>query len=499
MKLERPDWYFAITIVVSVMLAIAPTYIVQDWITANSNVLTIFFIAVTICIMFLWFVYRRYNIIIISNGLDYIISEIRNYSKSGGVISSTAIFEDSIHDAVTEYLEKNIDSIKSNFIFKRLVLLDNPALEFVWIKGFLNLKNDLFTPIIYHVTALKRPIVSKIIKSVPNLSIVIFYNKKQDVVKSYLGFKGGTRPFGISIVNTRISKSLEKYLNSFVNSANKLEDTSNLPSEPSFSNIFFYNIISLLEDESFSKRIGDKDDILLIGAFGSSGLSLQKRVNDNSGATLEGDLDLLFYLSRHANVDQVKDRIVSSLKNEFDELREVIDTNNLRFNVEISNMDNKYYCYRDSIHIDIQLHQAGNEEDEGYYIDESKARLLGYSIFDDSFYVIYSKNDISIKEHGILLPDVPIERDKRIDLVLNSQEYGVRTAKNRILMFEYKDTDPKRLLWIVLQNYIWALTGYRTRVKSELVDYVNSRIWVNNLDSFSKEILDELNTTSVVS
>lgn len=319
MNLEKSDWYFGISVALALLLASAPMYIVQDWVTSNYRLVSILFILLAIIILIIWLVYRYYNINIISDGLSYIYSEIDDFSKKGGVILSTAIFEDSIHDGITEYLDDNINAITSDLTFKRLVLLDNPALEFVWIRNFLNLKskNNLFYPIIYHVTAIKRPVVSKIIKSVPNIGIVVFYDNRKKVLKTYLGFKGGSKPFGISIGNARISKLIEEYLNKFILSANELKNTDKIPSDLSFSDILFYNIIAVLEDENYSKRLEDRDEILFIGAFGSSGLLLQKRVNTNSTVSLEGDLDLLFYLSSHANKHQVKEKIVSTLETEY--------------------------------------------------------------------------------------------------------------------------------------------------------------------------------------
>lgn len=441
-------------------------------------------IIISIFLFIIWIVKRYFGLTLETNGLRYIKHEIDKCMKNGGELLSTAIFEISTQDEVTEYIKRNIDKVMNKFLYARFVLLDNPTLQYIWMTDFLKLKNKLFTPRIYHVDALKRQTSRKLIKSIPRYNIVLSYSyakKIKKLNKIYVGFTSSKYPFGITIRNKRIISTFEYNILSFIEKTTPIEDYHLLPiiTEKDFSKIFFQNIVSLLEDDDFTKKYIN-DDILFVGAFGSCGLILQKRYNFGFQYALEGDIDLIILISSQSNKEYVKKIIQKKIMREFNILKNIIGTNK-NCTIEFSNLEGRYYEYRKKIHIDIQLHQLNDEYDIDYYVNENKARLLGYSIFDKSFYTIYTYKGKCFKEYGLLIPDTPLDMRDRVNLVLDSNEYGIRTAYSRIDDINYGKTDPRRLFWNVLQNYTWAMTGDRKRNKTELVKFINKEInCINN-------------------
>lgn len=487
-KLDKTDIQFLLGIMLTITAAIG-----SQWIESNKTYITIFLVVISVVILLLWLIKKHYGIIIINKdkGLNFITSELDSAMKEGGTILSTAIFEDVKNDAITEHIKVNEVKKDKELTFKRLVLLNNPSLEFLWIKDFLSLKTNNFTPIVYHIPAIKKPIIGKIIRSVPRFSISVFYNSNNLIKKIYLGFKG-SESFGISISHKKTTNRIASFLNDYLDNSNKIEDFKSLPSSKEFNSILFDNIVTLFEDENFARKINDNDDILFIGAFGSSGLSLQKRVQGGKPEfNLDGDLDLVILLSNDSNLNEVKTEIEFRIHNEYDRLKQLIETDS-EINIEFSNLDDEYYSFRTPVHIDIQLHKINKDND--YYSDRNKARLLGYSIFSDSFYTIYSKNNKCIQEHGIEIPSTPVDIDERVSLVLDSKNYGIVTASDRILDFKYKDTDPRRLFWIVVQNYVWAISGYRIHNKINLFKYIEKRMWFSSLNNITKNIITNIDS-----
>lgn len=125
----------------------------------------------------------------------------------------------------------------------------------------------------------------------------------------------------------------------------------------------------------------------------------------------------------------------------------------------------RFYAFRQSFHVDIQLHSSGDM----YYVKDTK--LLGYSVFWGNYHSIYSERSLAV-DTFLTIPQTPLPLFERAHLLLKDQ-LGLRS-----FLFECKkghtEIDPRRVLSICVLNYVWVLTGMRPLSVEAALEYLES-------------------------
>ena len=476
--MKKEDIYFVVGNAISVLL-----YFIVTLINIFKSHPYLVCVPLTIFVITSSLYYVHKNAIkFIDLGLDFFKKELDSYIIHGGRIFTTALFESySKGDDIKNKLKES--TIHKKLIIERFVFLDDPTLEFKWIKEFLELDGkENLTPIIYRIASEERTIIRKLSGLLPKFSITLFYNSDGKIKKAYLGFPTSLNGFGFCTYNRLICKAIEKNVSQYKENAEKIESIDTIYSADKNIGVTT-RIVSAIEE------VAIKDDtIKYFGIFGSQGLLFQNKLSLTNRHELDGDLDIILVVSPEIDFDEFKSKMSKLIKEQFNSESET-------FSIEWSNLEGKYYERRRPFHIDIQLHRKS----EQYYLNR---KLLGYSIFDNSIYTVYSQGNESIFEH-IPYPKKAIRASERIDMALNDIEYGLITAYNRLGSTGYQKTDPKRILWIMLQNYIWAVTGYRPREKELVFEYLKTDTYIfpfisNQVKSCLKEIyLDSNSDTSI--
>ncbi len=411
---------------------------------------------------------------IINDGLAFFRNTVRDVASAGGDVFTTAIFENyRAGDKVRAFIEKDLHVAGTNpceLVFVRLVLLDDPSKEHDWMRTFLKLKQTVtpdthgfvLKPVVLHVRGRARPLIRYLSSSVPRASITLAHRcaTEDDGERylTYLGLWSGTvsSSFGLLWSSKVVYERTQSFLNPFVQRAHRYEDPSQVPD------------IGGTPEMSLVRRVQDcilefaelREDILHVGLFGSSGLLAAGKIETADIIPHEADIDFVIVVRSDASVERPfrKDVEKAVLDERFPD--------DPRLEIEWSNIDGKYYEQRKSTHIDIQLHCKGDR----YY--STKAPLLAYSIFGAAYIPIYSAEKEPV--HQLLsLPQKILNGKERINLVLNSKEYGLRTAIGRICEYlTYPSTDPSRVAWIQTANAVWALSGQRPYTRNQAVEYL---------------------------
>lgn len=460
---------FYITILIQLLVPAGLIISFFKWLVdmpAYIEILAIIIIVIISVLVSIFLYKRLFGIIIKFDGLEFIKYKIEKYKKTGGKIFTTALFEnydngDKIRDKIIEIN----NSFEKKIIFERLVFLDDPTQEFKWIGDFINLnKYNNFNPIIYRVRAEKRTVIRNLIKRLPRFSITAFYSGNK-ISQVYIGLIAKKNGFGLSTKNPMICKYFFKIIEEYKFNCDPIEEINQIPPFEEFSGGVVNRVIDAIEEYAI-----EKDYIEYVGVFGGNGLVLQNKLSKGSKCDFEGDLDLIIVGDTQVSFEEFKNEIVG-----------LIDKENIgEFSIEWSNLENKYYETRSPIHIDIQLHRRN----DNYY---KKSPLIGLSIFDHSLYQVYSKDNKLITEI-LIIPSIPIDYSERINLVLASKEYGICTARSRLNNNRYFKTDPNRILWISLQNYVWAITGYRIRNKENIYNYISKHKWFEEIGEIKETI-----------
>lgn len=408
---------------------------------------------------------------IIFDGLGFIYKMLDNLAQNGGNIVSTAIFEDYREgDKITNKLKSIITTDGSKFEFKRLLLLDDPSAENAWIDNFLRLKDCIkeetngyiVIPRVLHIKSKARPLIRYLSKRIPKISITIIrLEKSEDGNEShlvYLGFAGASTPFGLVFRDSYIYSLTQDFLVPYQENATLInEQGSSLEIDKR------YALLRRIKD-ALLELSEHHEGIIHLGLFGSHG-----KVEGGAAAIVEllgheADLDVLIVVSNQISInDAMMDRIRYAINNEKLDYPENIG-------IEFSNLENRYYEKRSSVHIDIQLHQKNDR----YYMHQDRM-LLAYSIFSESYISLYSENQDCLSSILPFPNDLPCLK-KRITLVLESPEYGLLTAVKRLSdEIEFSNTDPLRVLWIQACNYVWALKGKRPFVLDQVTEcFINT-------------------------
>lgn len=415
------------------------------------------------------------DIRLIRDGLEHFKQELAKAAQYGGTIFTTAIFEgyrdgDAILDYVRTLRTSPLSPIRE-VDFTRLVLLDDPSQEGEWIRNFLDLKREmtprergfLLLPCIYRIESKSRPLIRHFAKGIPRISITLFRlnekHKESSTYQVYLGFLTGEQntEFGLLISSRPLYDKTLNFLEPYKGRAIRYDDPDSFPdAKPA-------------RHQGHLRRIQDAileyaemhNSILHVGVFGSRGLIATGRLSIAEQVPLEADIDLLIV---------VQNQIVPVTPEFRRDIERIICAEGLGDDpvpqVEWSNLEGRYYEERSSVHVDIQIHGQG----EDYYT--TNARLLGYSIFDESYAVIYSASEDPVKSF-LHIPEKILSIEGRINLVLESSEYGLRTAIERICNFpKFPATDPTRLAWIQTANIVWALTGRRPYTRMQGISFL---------------------------
>jgi hypothetical protein len=478
MNLGKNDYYFIVSLLATIFI---PTGLLFDLGKKNPQLIYILLIimtSVTVC----FFYKSRFGVCAVRNGLKYFERELEKRCKLGGMIFTTALFENYEDEDIIKSLIKKKEKVQKKLVFERFVFLDDPTFEFQWITDFLKLQDNVenLKTVIFRVGAEKRAISRKIAQKLPRFSVSIFYDSNGKILSTYIGFPGAKNKkesgFGLTTKNPCINSLLAKHINGYKEQAQRIENVHEIPPlDKSFG--LPLRFVSSLEEYARSGSF-----IEFIAVFGSQGLVFQNKLAMAQKHVLEGDLDIIIVIAHDTDIREFQRQIKILLTDQTSSAEKV--------SIEWSNIEGKYYEKREPIHIDIQLHKGG----DNYYL---KNQILGYSIFDSSLYTVYSKENKTVQQH-IQYPENAVEHKERIEMVLNSAEYGIKTAIQRINDRAYINTDPRRIVWISIQNYIWALTGYRIRTKENAYLYIKKLEWFSTLESDEKNSLDEFfNDTSM--
>ena len=404
------------------------------------------------------------KIVPFKGGLNAFKQDLSRFSKTGGTIFTTALFEDYHNgDLVIKELEKF--EFKKELRFERFVFLGDPSYENLWIKNFLAIKKNNLKTIIYQVKSQKKVFNRVITKAVPRFSLTqyIYTSKLTDtetIKKTYIGLIGGSSEFGFYIKKRKLNNMINKYIEHFKREAITLTNPNTIPNLLPLEERLIDSIICDIEE--LPKTL---EYIKYIGIFGSRGLILNNKIGKDETHKSQGDIDFLIVVASKSYFTDIQ-TIVNTKINEYNQK---YNEKKIKVSLEWSNLDKKYYVHRAPIHIDIQLHFVGDQ----HYISNP---LLGYSVFDSSLFTVYSSDRRSVQQQ-IPYPTELMNNDSRESLVLEAEEYGLSTAILRICdITNYGDTDEYRLLWISILNYIWAKTGMFERRKKIALEYIKQEL-----------------------
>lgn len=473
MQIEKNDIYFLIACILTFS---GVTFVKMYDLYTSYTLITSSLTFVLSTLIIIWGYRQYFGFAIVQDGLLFFDKKIKKYAKKGGVIFTTAIFDDySQGDFVTMQINANTYDFLNDLTFQRLMLLDDATQETKWINDFLSIKKNNFTPQVYNLNTVKRSTARKIRKTIPRFSISIYQNRNGNPECLHIGLPGYNFKFGLATQNKRICKIFHDYISLYKQESQLLVEPIEFSNQSSNSGFLSRIVESICESLDLPNSFID-----YAGVFGGQGLYYNKRLSQKQKHDLEGDLDLIIVIREEIDIPDAKKLITKMI--------EMQNFENIKYTIEWSNLENKYYVYRSPVHIDIQLHKSGDL----YYKERA---LLGFSIFDESHYVLFSRGKKPIWDH-IPFPLIPLTFKERISLALNDEEYGIRTAHQRLMDDKLHSIDPNRILWICLQNYFWALSGIRVRVKKIIYDLLNRKKWFHSIGAVNKQVFKIVYHTS---
>lgn len=429
----------------------------------------------------------------VRDGFAFFTVQLEVAARTGADILTTAVFENySRGDKVADKLEKisGLEGAHATVRFTRLVLLDDPTQELKWIRDFLSLKTRIrpqthkfqLEPTILRVQNDNRPLIRRLVRAIPRvtLTLIRFHAPSKYVV--YLGFPmpGGSEKQGFGLAFHSRWGTLYNAVGAFVHAycdvhghpfVDRYTDISDLPAlRPSIDGLPMRIIDSLRE------MAAERKEIHHISLFGSTSLVYSCEMLPGAREEHEADLDFIIVVERRCDLDKMKEDISRGIFSQ--KLPE-----DPEITIEWSNIERRYYEYRQGLHVDIQLHEAGDQ----YYANS--ARLLGYAIFPQSCTVLYSRDNMAIQDF-LATPEDMLGREARAQLALESPEFGIYTAAQRLRESgRVGVTDPRRVLWISVGNLVWALSGARPLSRHMAFSYLRECHGQFDVqESFSKRV-----------
>lgn len=431
---------------------------------------------------------RRIVIVFSANGegKSYILDRIREASLTGGIVFSTYLLErakgsDNIYDILR--MAQNENQSQEILEYNRLVMIDDPTQEEKWITEFLSLsgpsRNSGIIPRVFAVRCPSRP-VGRLLQSILLRVSLTLIDQGQGNKTVYISLseivslRGRciNTPFAFAIKNNKIHEMLNRYIFEVIESNRDLIRTLYSPQDYAQATLRPHldflgaRLLNAIEEYAFSDI-----NVKHVGVFGSFasvyGTIIGSGSNDKLRWKPESDLDLIVVVAEGADREAVKSQIETVFLDQVDKsVGESVE-------IEWSNERATFYCFRHGYHVDIQLHNVGDE----YYI--SRTSLLGYSIFGSSYLVVYADQGLPV-DRFIRIPRKPLNRRKRARLMLDD-ELGLRTFISHCKKGDIR-IDPRRVIAINIKNLVWVISGMHSPTVEESLEFLMASDSLNDIN-----------------
>ncbi len=377
--------------------------------------------------------------------------------ETGGTILATHIFpsnENIDKDYAAEALQKAKAGI--NIDFRRIMILENPLEERRLIEKLFKQLPD-YIDVTLHILARYPLGISRITKtSIPRFNVLLHQNESK--YQSLLGLDDLEVPnfpktnFGIQSKNKKVFMSLKSYFNAVTSSAD-LVAVQNIQQYDSHRSL---EIIPIHVHQTITDLIkfAEKDSRIIFGGlFGSIARNVNDVFPDDLPNTQDMDVDVIFVCDASANIADIMSEIKAGFK-ESD------------FKIIWGDDESEFYSFREEgkVNIDIEIFTRNSD----FY---KRNILLSYSIFR-YFLPLYSRKDSNISDH-LAIQKGPLREFRRWVSLLKDRK-GYLDFK-RSLSQHNSNIDPRRVLSLVLRNFVWAASGHYPATAKISLDYLRLR------------------------
>jgi len=384
---------------------------------------------------------------------------------------------------------------QSKIEYTRLLLLDDATLENSWVENFLDTINSLarkvtVEPTLYMVESPSRTWVRMIQSVLPRAAItLVSYTTSRSEKYVYISLSPITDAngliadpvFAISMRSKEVYDNLISYLQKIVRNDNpfirKIQASSDihLKSLPRALPGLTERLLSSIEELAQSNKVFKH-----IGVFGSVPGDLVGLNCGSKQMRYESDLDLIVVVSSGDHEDLIKHIITERF------VLEASHKQGIELELEWSLERSTFYYFRKGFHVDIQLHNMGDD----YYV--TNAKLLGYSIFWGRYHTIYSTDNLPV-DTFVHVPTRLLSEYDRLTLFLNDP-LGLLTFVEECSKGDVR-IDPRRVLAINLGNWLWATSGMHPISSDHTLQIIltgieNGDIESNTYTSLPKSTLD---------
>jgi len=384
--------------------------------------------------------------------------EIYNQALSkGGTILATHIFpteENFNNDFAVDVLKKA--DVDPKIEFRRILIVENPAKERKLVENlFSQIPNTV--GITLHVLARYPLGITMLTKSsIPRFNLLL--HQKENQYRSLLGLDDLAIPnvaktnFAIEFRGRNSYESLKSYFWSVTASQDlvaiqTISQYNNYRSLESIPLDAHQAITSVIKFAEYDSRV------IFTGLFGS----IAKSVNGIFPVSLSNpqdmDVDVLLLCEANASIDEIKTSLKSHLSED-------------KYRIIWGDDDKEFYSFRDmkKVNIDIEIFSKGDD----FY---KRNQLLSYSIFR-YFLPLFSHRASNVGDHIEIQSGPMLEKERWKRLIKDRKgfiEFKQELSKPN------KEIDPRRVMSLILRNFVWAASGHYPATAKIAVDYLRRR------------------------
>ena len=377
--------------------------------------------------------------------------------SKGGSILATHIFptQENIQD---DFAVKALKRAGSNtkIEFRRILILEDPAQERRIVENIFNEVPNI-VDVTLHVLARYPLGITRLTKSsIPRFNILL--HQQESVYNSFLGLDDLAIP---NVANTNFAiqfKSKKSYesLKSYFTGVTSSSDLVAIQSLAQYNSHRALEVIPLYAHHAITALIkfAEQDDrIIFAGLFGSIAKSINDIFPDSLSKHQDMDVDLMLICEPDASIENIK----SDIKKQLSETK---------YRIIWGDDEKEFYSFRDrsKVNIDVEIFPKGDD----FY---KRNHLLAYSIFR-YFLPLYSHRSSNISDH-IEIQRGPLLEAERWKRLLKDRK-GYLNFKAALTVAN-DEIDPRRILSLILRNFVWSASGHYPATAKIAIGYFRSR------------------------
>lgn len=396
--------------------------------------------------------------------------------EQGGIILATHIFpanENILEDmavATLKYAKSN-----RKIEFRRILIVEDPAEERRIVETLFNeIPNTV--DITLHVLARYPLGITRLTKtSIPRFNMLL--HQSENTYSSLLGLDDLSIPnapktnFAVQFKDKASHISLKSYFSSITSSS----DLIAIRTIQQYNNQRSLEIIPLKAHQAITKLVKcaeQEPEIICAALFGSIAKFINDVFPDSMSNSHDMDIDVILICESTTNIINMKNEVEKRLNR--DDYHIIWGDNEIDF-----------YTFRSQhkINIDIEIFRKGDD----FY---KRNHLLSYSIFR-YFFPLYFHKASNISDY------IPIQKGP-----LTEKERWIKLVKDRKGYVDFKkslstnnlNVDPRRVLSLVLRNFVWASSGHYPATAKICIEYlrnIKSRLG-NPLEAILIDQADEI-------